>query len=361
MNKPWMAAGLAAVLLPGLVMAQGQGKVIEEIVARVNNDIITRADFEKAQSSMRDEVKQDCPSCPASQVEDTIKQHEKDVLRDLIDQSLLVQRAKDMDITVETELIKRLDQIRQQNNLPSLEALQKAVDSAGVPWEDYKRVIRNKLLTQEVIHREVGSRIAIDHASINKYYEDHKSDFNRPEQIFLSEILVSAQGKGPDEIPALEKKAGDYLARLKKGEDFAELARRYSDGPTGKDGGDLGVYQVGQLSKQLEDVVFKMNRGDLTDVIRTKSGFEIFRVNEHYQAGLQPLEKVANEIANKLFMERMEPELRSYLAELREQSYLVIKPGYVDSAAVAGNTVIAETQPTPDSKQKSPKKSKKGK
>jgi peptidyl-prolyl cis-trans isomerase SurA len=361
MNKPWIAAGLAAVLLPGLVLAQGQGKVVEEIIARVNNDIITRTDYEKAESSMRDEVKQDCPSCPASQTEDAIKQHEKDLLRDLIDQSLLVQRAKDMDISVETELVKRLDQIRQQNNLPSMEALQKAVDSAGIPWEDYKRVIRDKLLTQEVIHREVGQRISIDSASIKKYYEDHKSEFNRPEQVFLSEILVSTEQKSPDEIPALEKKAGEYLARLKKGEDFAELARRYSDGPTAKDGGDLGAYQLGQLSKPLEDVVFKMNRGDLTDVIRTKAGFEIFRVNEHFQSGLQPLEKVTNEIANKLFMERMEPELRSYLAELREQSYLVIKPGYVDSAAVAGNSVIAETQPTPDTKQKSPKKSRKGK
>lgn len=361
MRNQWIAAGLATLLLPGTLLAQGKGKMVEEIVARVNNDIITLSDFQKAQAAMRQEIAQECPTCTPIQLDGTFQKRQKDLLRDLIDQSLLVQRAKDMAISVETELVKRLDAIRQQNNLPSMEALEKAVESSGIGWEEYKTQLRNGLLTQEVIRREVGSRINIGSDEAKKYYEEHQGEFNRPEQVYLSEILVSTDGKSPEQIPELEKKANDLLARIKKGENFAELAKRYSDGSTGKEGGELGAFEPGQLSKELEDVVFKMNRGDMTDVIRTKSGFEILRVDEHYKAGLQPLDKVQNEISNKLYSDRMQPSLRSYLAELREQSYMLIKPGYADSAAIAGNTVIEETQPTPDSgKQKQSKKSKKG-
>ena len=363
MRNQWIAAGLAAFLLPGTVLAQGKGRVVEEIIVRVNNDIITLSDYEKAGAAMRQEIAQDCPTCTPAQVDQTFQERQKSLLRDLIDQSLLVQRAKDMGISVETELVKRLDTIRQQNNLPSMEALEKAVESSGIGWEEYKTQLRNGLLTQEVIHREVGSRINIGNDEVKKYYDEHQSEFNRPEQVYLSEILISTEGKSPEEIPALEKKANDLLARVKKGEDFAELAKRHSDGSTAKQGGELGTFEPGQLSKELELVVFKMNRGDVTDVIRTKSGFEILRVDEHYKAGLQPLDKVQNEIVNRLYSQRMQPELRSYLAELREESYLLIKPGYADSAAVAGNTVIEETQPTPDAgkqKQAKSKKSKKG-
>lgn len=353
---------MAALILPVAVRAQGKGKVVEEIIVRVNNDIITLSDYQKAQASLKQEITQDCPTCSEAQVEERYKDRQKDLLRDLIDQSLLVQRAKDMGITVETELVKRLDQIRQQNNLPSMEALEKAVEQSGVPWEEYRTSLRNSILTQEVIHREVGSRITVDTDEVKKYYEAHQNEFVRPETVYLSEILVSTEGKSDQEIPALEMKAKGLLERIRKGEDFSELAKRYSDGSTAKQGGDLGSYEPGQLSKQIEDLVFKMNRGDMTDVIRTKSGFEILRVNQHYKAGLQPLDKVEGEISNKIYMDRMQPEYRTYLAELREQSYMMIKPGYSDSAAVAGNTVIEEVAPTADTaKQKKPSKKKKGK
>ncbi len=161
MKNQWIAAGLAVLLLPGAVGAQGKGKVVEEIIARVNNDIVTFTDYQKAQESLRQELAQDCPTCTPAQVDEKFKERQKDLLRDLIDQSLLVQRAKDMGITVETELVKRLDQIRLQNNLPSMEALEKAVEQSGIAWEEYRTTLRNSLLTQEVIHREVGSRINI--------------------------------------------------------------------------------------------------------------------------------------------------------------------------------------------------------
>ena len=353
------ALAMATLLSPATSRAQTKAIVVEEIIARVNNDIITMSDYQKADQQLREEVAHDCTSCTPDKVQAEYKDQQKDLLRGLIDQSLLVQRAKDMGISVETELIKRLDEVRKQNSLNSMEELEKAVESSGIAWEDYKTQIRNGLLTQEVMRKEVGSRINIGNDEVKKYYDEHPQEFTRPEQVELAEIFLSTEGKSPEEIAAVQKKAEDLHNRVVKGEDFGEIAKRYSEGSTAKDqSGDLGSYKRGQLSPQLEAVVFKMDKGQITDVIQTKTGFEILKVENHYQAGLQPMDKVENEIMNKLYMQKMQPTMRDYLAQLREESYVMVKPGYVDSAAVPGASVIQEVQPTPDTPNKKKDKKK---
>jgi peptidyl-prolyl cis-trans isomerase SurA len=335
-----------------------KGAVVEEIVARVNNQIITLSDYHKAGAGLIQEAQQDCPNCPASQIEAVVKDHEKNLLRDMIDQQLLIERAKDMDINVETDLVKRLDDVRKQNNLATMEDLEKAVESQGIVWEDYKTQLRNGILTQEVIRREVGGRMDIGSDEIQKYYDSHKQDFNRPEQVALAEIFLSTDGKSPEETAAVRTRADDLHNRLVKGEDFSALAKRYSEGSTAQDNGELGEYERGQLSKQLEDAVFSLDKGAITDVIQTKTGFEILKVLDHYQAGLQPLDKVSGEISNIIYKQKMEPAMREYLAQLREESYVLVKPGYTDTAAVAGATVIQEVAPTPDTPGKKKEKKK---
>jgi peptidyl-prolyl cis-trans isomerase SurA len=341
-------ASVAAALLPSSARAQAKATVVEEIIARVNNDVITQSDYQHADMQLKEEISHDCQNCPADKLAAEYKDQQKDLLRGLIDQSLMVQRAKDMGLSVESDLIKRLDDVRKQNNLNSIEDLEKAVEGSGLPWEDYKTQIRNGMLTQEVIRREVGSHINIPTEEVKTYYGAHSQEFTRPEQVVLTEIFLSTEGKSPEEMESVQKKTEDLRNRVVKGDDFNEIAKRYSEGSTAKDGGDLGTFQRGQLSPQLEGVVFKMEKGQITDVIQTKTGFEVLKVENHYQAGLQPLEKVENEVMNRLYMEKMQPTLRTYLGELREESYVNVKPGYTDSAAVAGASVIQEVQPTPD-------------
>ena len=305
------------------------GKTVEEIIARVNSEIITKSEYERALTAAEDDSKQDCQNkCTAEQLRAETEDRQKHALRDLIDQSLLVQRAKDMGTSVEPDVIKRLDQIRIQNKLDSMEALEKAVSAQGLNWEDFKNNIRNGLLTQKVIGGEVGSHISISTEDVQKYYEAHKAEFVRPEQVALREIEVTTEGKKPDEIPDLKKKADTALKRVQDGEDFAEIAKRLSDGSTAKQGGYLGVYKRGELSKALEDKVFAMKHNELTDVMETKQGFLILQVLEHYDEGQQSLDKVQSEISEKLYNDRLEPAVREYLKTLRQQSYVVIKPGY---------------------------------
>jgi peptidyl-prolyl cis-trans isomerase SurA len=339
---------LTGSLLPSVARGQAKSVVVEEIIARVNNDVITMSDYQKADEQLREEVAHDCQGCPQDKLMAEFKEQQKDLLRGLIDQSLMVQRAKDMGISVESDVIKRLDDVRKQNQLASMEDLEKAVEGSGLAWEDYKTTIRNGLLTQEVVRREVGSHINIPGDEVKKYYDAHPQEFTRPEQVVLSEIFLSTEGKSPEEIESVQKKAEDFRNRVMKGDDFNEIAKRYSEGSTAKDGGDLGTFKQSELAPQLEEVVFKMDKGQITDVIQTKTGFEVLKVENHYKAGLQPIDKVDNEIMNRLYMQKMQPQMRDYLGQLREESYVMVKPGYTDTAAVAGASVIQEVQPTPD-------------
>jgi peptidyl-prolyl cis-trans isomerase SurA len=325
------------------------GKTIDEIIARVNNEIITSSEYDKARQTSAEDAKSECQNrCTPEQLQMDVADRQKHILRDLIDQSLLVQRAKDMNINVEPELIKKLDAIRIENKLGSMEDLEKAVSGQGLNWDDFKNNIRNTLLTQRVISSEVGSHITISDEEVSKYYEAHKADFVRPEQVALREIVVSTEGKKPEEIPELKKKAETALKRVQDGEDFGEIAKRFSDGSTKAQGGFLGVYKRGELSKELEDKVFSMKRMELTGVMETKQGFLILQVLEHYDEGQQSLAKVKNEIMDKLYGARMEPAMREYLKTLREQSYVVIKPGYQDVAGADGSE-IQEVSATPES------------
>src|SRR2546421_1037178 len=323
-------------------------KTVEKIIARVNNEIITRSEYDKARQTAEEDAKSECQNrCTPEQLQIDIEDRQKHTLRDLVDQSLLGQRAKDMGVSVEPELIKRLDAIRTQNNLPSMEELEKAVSGQGTNWEDFKNNIRSTLLTQRVISSEVGSHITISDEEVTKYYEAHKTEFVRAEQVALREIVVNTEGKKPEDLPDLKKKAETALKRVQDGEDFGEIAKRLSDGSTKSQGGFLGVYKRGELSKELEEKVFQMKRNQLTEVMETKQGYLVLQVLEHYDEGEQSLAKVKNEIMDKLYSARMEPAMREYLKTLREQSYVVIKPGYQDIAG-GGGSEIQEVSATPE-------------
>src|SRR6185437_2969953 len=201
-----------AILAPTVLSAD---TVVEEIIARVNNRIITRSDYEKEQTQLKEEAQQQDPT-HADQV---VAEGQKDVLRGLIDRELLLEKGKDLDITAESDLVKRLDEMRKQMKLDTMEALQKAAEAQGVSFEDFKENMRTEIITQQVIQREVGSRINPSKEEEQKFYEAHKSELSHPEQVRLSEILISTEQAGDDEqkIEAAKAKADDLLKQIKAG------------------------------------------------------------------------------------------------------------------------------------------------
>jgi peptidyl-prolyl cis-trans isomerase SurA len=344
-------------------------KPVEEIAARVNGEIITNVDLMRSQARDEQEIKDDCEQkkCTPEQLEKAIEEGKRDALRGLIDTALLVQRAKDMDLSVETELVRQLDETRIENKMDSMEALQKAVESEGMDWEDYKTSVRNQFLAQDVIYREVGSRVSngIDRGQIQKYYEEHKDEFTLPETVRLREILVSTTGKPESDWPNLEKKANQLRERvLKNGEDFGELAKHFSDSPTAHQSGELGAFERGKLDPKFEVEVFKLNKNEMTPVMHAANGYLILQVEQRYEAGVQPLDKIESEVTNHIASSQMPARLRVYLSTLRKDSFVEVRPGYVDTGATGtSDAAISEAKNPLDEPigklQRGPKKHKK--
>lgn len=344
-----------AVVFPAFLHASGT--VVEEIVARVNNDIITLSQYQKAEASLHQDAAQSCQGCSEDKINDLVADEKKNLLRDMIDQSLMVQRAKDLNIDVDTEVIKQLDEIRQQNNLPSMDALQKAVESEGVSWEDYKQQFKDHLLTQKVVQQEVGPTASkIGSGEVQKYYQTHQSQFVKPEEVDLSEIFLSTENKTPEQAAAVKEKAEAIEKRIKAGEDFGALAKRFSEDSAASVDGEVGEFQRTTMAPDVEKAVFSLKRGDSTDVMEVHNGFEIYHVNQRFEAGLQPLNKVEDEIESILYQSRIQPAMQKYYTQLRRDSYIITAPGYIDTGAVAGNSVIQEV---PFSSDKAKEKKKK--
>jgi peptidyl-prolyl cis-trans isomerase SurA len=346
--------------LIGLPAAFSADTVVEEIVARVNNQIITSSEFKRSEEELRKDAQQQDPV----NADKVIADREKDVLRDLIDQQLLLQKGKDLGITADTELIKKLDQMRKDMNLDSMEELEKAATSQGVSFEEFKQNMRNQIITQQVIGKEVGSRLVIDKEQEQKFYDEHKSELDQPETVRLSEILVSTDKKPNDTrddsqvLQAARTKADDLVAQIKDGAKFEDIAKKNSDGPSAAQGGDLGYFKRGTLDKGLEEKTFAMKPGDVSDVTQTKQGFIILKVTEHHEAGVPPLSQIEPRIQDALYMQKLQPALREYLTKLREDAFIDYKTGYVDTGASPNQTRPVETA-AKDDKAKPLKKKKK--
>jgi peptidyl-prolyl cis-trans isomerase SurA len=332
------------------------GVTVEDILARVNDQIISRSDYDRAMKEMDDEARQ--RGATMQQIADG----HKDLLRNLIDQQLWLSKGKELSITGDTELVKQLDEIRKQYNLASMDDLEKAAKDQGVSYEDFKAGIRNRIITQEVMREEVGRKVSITPGEAQRYFEAHKQDYAQPENIHLSEILVAtgtgadAEGSDdPQKLAAAKAKADDIEAKLKAGTSFDQLARTSSDGPTAAEGGDLGKFERGKLNKIFEDKTFALKTGDVTEPIRTKQGYVIFKVVEHNAGGIPQYKDVESQVEEAFFESRMEPAIRSYLTTMREEAFIDIKPGYVDTGASAKETkpvYSAYTPPAPKKKKK---------
>ena len=353
---------LSVLVATGFVCSAADVAVVEEIVAKVNGDIITRGELEQKRKQLEADLKQQGGTQVT--IQQSLADHEKDILRNRIDELLLQQKGKDLNINVDSEWSKYQADLQRQAKIADPERFQAYVkEQTGMPFEDFKQQTKDTMMTQHVIRQEVGGKMNVSHEDIQKYYDAHKQDFVRKEQIFLREILVSTEGKDAAGVAAAEKKAKDLVARARKGERFPELARDNSEALTAQSYGDLGTgYKKGDLNKLMEDQVWEKPKGYVTDPIKIDNGFEILRVEEHQKAGQADVAEVENEITDKILSPRMQPKVREYLTKLREDAFLEIKAGYTDTGAAPGKDTAwkdpAQLKPETTSKQEVKSKTK---
>jgi parvulin-like peptidyl-prolyl isomerase len=336
-------------------------RIVEEIVAKVNGEIITRGDLEEGNKEIEAAAKQQGLKGPER--EERVKAAEANVLMRKIDELLLVQKGKDLPgVNVDPEVTKFFNSLQAQNKFNDENKFHDWLQQqTGRSFEELKEQKKRELLSQKVIGYEVSSKISVPEADLQKYYDEHKTEYVRKEEVFLSQILISTEGKSPEQIATAESRARDLVARARKGEKFSDLARDNSDDPeTAQNGGYLGApSQKGTLRPELEAIVFsdKAVRGYVTDPIKLASppAFLILKVEEHYQAGQASFEEVREEIQNTIVAPKMEPKVREYLTKLREEAFLQIKEGYVDTGAAPGKDTrwqeVAQLKPATTTKE----------
>jgi parvulin-like peptidyl-prolyl isomerase len=311
------------------------GVVVDQIVAKVNGDIVSQDEVQRFDKEIVQELRSQ--NVTGRQYQQEFADREKNVLRDRIDELLLIQKGKELNINVDSELTKYVANLQRQSGITDTDKFHEWVrQQSGMSYEDFINETKNQMLTREVVGQEVGRHINITDKEIQDYYNAHKNEFVRDEKVYLSEILISTEGKDAAAVAAAQKKAKQLSDEASKGERFTDLARDNSDAATAKDGGVLGGYKKGELAKPIEDVVWNLPRGAVTQPIKLPTGWEVFKVDDHTKAGLAPLSEVRNEIENVLYAPKMQPKVREYLTDLRRQAFLQIKPGFVDTGAAPG-------------------------
>jgi parvulin-like peptidyl-prolyl isomerase len=311
--------------------------LMEEIAAKVNGDIITNTELRDDRKGVEEELTKQGLS--GAQYEQALTQMVADLLRNRIDEILLRQKGKDLNLKVETEVNKQIADYQRNFKIADPDAFQRyVVEQTGRSYEDFKGNLTDGALVQGVIRDEVMRKIQVPAEEIHAYYDEHKNEFQRKERVFLREILVSTEGKKtPEELAAAETKAKDLAARAKRGEAFQPMAQNNSDNELTKDrGGLLDPFVKGSLAPAIEAEVWDQAPGYVTNPIKFDNGWEILKVEDHQREGLAGYDEVEGEIQNLIYSQRQGPATRAYLTKLRSEAFLQIKEGYIDSGVAPG-------------------------
>lgn len=322
--SPLLVALLAA--FNSTFAQQDEPKVLDEIVAKVNSEIITRTDLEKAIGSLRASVASQHSDDPEVQEREFHAQR-KALLKNMIQNKLLLQRAEDMGVAanIEVDVAAFLEELRKDVGTPSMEVLDQVLRQHGTTLADYRQNVREKLIIDTLFQQQVYSKLTLLSREVETFYEENLEQFRLPAEVELAEILFLTEGKDRAQV---REKAMECLAALERGDSFEELAREYSDGPSAANGGGIGTFTKGSMNEMLEEAAFGLEPGQTSGILEMDYGFQIIKVLKREDSKVLPLDEVRPQISEVLYRRKAQPELQQFLKELIEQSYIYIAPKY---------------------------------
>ncbi len=323
--KKIIAVGLAAGLSLAAISFSGQ-EVIEEIVAVINDEIITLSQARGQFELFLDEVR--AQNLSPEQFEQQRQMLKSELLNMMIQNILLLQKAKELDINVNEQLRSIIENIKKENNLASDDELKRALQQQGIEYEAWRKQYEQEILRQAVIYSEVERSIVLDDAEVVQYYRQHPDEFRVPDEFKLRAVYLSQEGKDPAELEALRQTIREKAVA---GEDFAEISGRYSDPPLKENQGDLGLIKRGELDKTLEEAVEKLQAGEIGDWIEARNAWYLLKLEEKKESYLQTFEEIRDSVQQSLFAEIRMKKLEEYITRLREESYVkIVKPNPFD-------------------------------
>jgi peptidyl-prolyl cis-trans isomerase SurA len=296
-------------------------EISNRVVAKVNNEVITLHELNK-------KIKELTGSEPADlkmQDEEKYLEVRRKILDLLIDERIAREKIRELGIEVTPgEVDAAIERVKKDHYLTH-EDLIAGLKKQGITYELYRENIKGELERMQLINFEVKSKIVIREEKIRDYHDEHKDEFMTEEKVHLATILLSGEDVSPqDERDPLFQKAKEILLRLKNGEDFGELAKKFSMGPAADEGGDLGLFKMSQLDPDLRKIIEDMSPGDVSEPIIRPSAVQVVKLVEKQEATLKPIDEVRDAIYWILYREEIDKRYVSWIKELRENAYIKI-------------------------------------
>jgi peptidyl-prolyl cis-trans isomerase SurA len=305
----WIAALLA------LAAGSAGAQVVNRIVASVDGEPITLYELSQYEAKQKALL----PNVPIPS--------ERDVLQALITEKLLVKEIANHGIRVRDEDIDRyIDHIKESNRLDD-ERLNAALQQQGMDLKKYRESVRREIEKVQLINREIRGKVNISPEDVDRYYEAHKKDYEQAGKVKIRHLLLRLEPTAPDEIAkAVTDRIEELRKRIVKGEDFATLAKQYSEDPTAADGGDLGEVDPSRVLSEFEAPLEKMKDGEVSEPIRTKVGVHLVKLEKRIPVGYRDKGEVAADIKEKLYSEALDERYKRWLLEdIQKHHYIEIK------------------------------------
>ena len=369
----------AAALLAGAAIAapaaraqeEGAPRVVDEVVAQVNTEVITLSSLKREQANaVQALVQQSGGKMTPAQAEAEMQKRQAEVIATLINEQLLIQKGKELGLTeeVEAEVNRRMEDVRKQEGIATVAALEAAMNAAGVSPAAIRQSLRVEIMKNFVLGSEVDRKIfwSIPEADVKSYFERHKDKFRKPEAVTLSEIFLGTTGKDEAEVKA---RANQLVQQLRVGGDFKAVAMVQSEreNNTGQrvapqTGGKIGTFPINQITHEgLAAAVKTLRAGQISDPVKMEGGYTILRVDERTPAGEAAYDD--RKVREAITVERLEKERKLYIDGLRREAYVDLAPSYRDAVLPLLKTSEPQTTPKAATKTASaaPKKDEKKK
>jgi peptidyl-prolyl cis-trans isomerase SurA len=321
-----MLKRLTVALLALLAIAPLRAEIVEQVLVKVNGDIVTKTEFETRQVQM---LRQRPELANASDSSDVLKKAIAEItpglILDAVDELLLVQRGREMGLALGDQQFQQIiENIKKQNNLEDEAKFQAALKQEGLSMADLRRNLERQMFVSQVQQRDVVEKISVNDEEARAYYDAHKQEFTTPSEVTLREILVEVptteRGINVAQDDAAKEKIEDARKRALGGEPFARLAGELSDAPSKANGGLIGPISSEELAPALQKEIAGMRVGDVTEPIRTQRGYQILKLEERSESKTRGFEEARGDISQKVGDEKLRGERLRYLERLRTQA-----------------------------------------
>jgi len=342
--RTFFAAALVATLaVAGSTVVRGE--IIEQIIVKVNGEIMTKTDLENRQvAALRQMGRQiDQKDLSDAQLKEMLDKVTPQLLVNAVDEMLLVQRGHELGYKMADDQFQNvLDSIKKDNKIETDEQFQAALKSENMTLSDLRTSLERQMIVSRVQQNEVMGKVAVNDEEAREYYKSHQSEFTSTRTITLREIFVNAGGDGQSINVGLDEdahaKAASIRQRALAGEAFEKLVAELSDAPSKANGGLIGPLSMADLSPDLQKLLEPMKTGDITQPLRGQKGYQLLKVEEATAPTTRAFEEAREEISNRVFTDKRRDEFEKYLQKLRTQAIIEWKNADVKKAYDLGLT-----------------------